>query len=249
MSSSSPTINPDPGRWIRAALVIFPAGTVLLGIASFGIWQWNKDREADRSFQYALALKREISAEGLERHEDRLRGVLRQADAMQAVPGYLGSTLGEENMGYAVRRHRFDTAAGEHTVVDAELSGKQMPREVVMVLVPYAAGDESGARALAVMLGIAHEVTGMARQRTLRFAALPADAAAVKVLADKLREESDRLMHLHVLGMTPPDLEEVLRTKAAGTVVERHALPAGMEETVALAKALRQTALGEAGEP
>jgi hypothetical protein len=38
----------DPGRWIRAALVILPAGTILLGIASFGIWQWKKDQAADR---------------------------------------------------------------------------------------------------------------------------------------------------------------------------------------------------------
>ena len=55
MTDSPPQASPHAGRWIRAALVLFPAGTVLLGIASFGIWQWKKDREADRSFNVTKA--------------------------------------------------------------------------------------------------------------------------------------------------------------------------------------------------
>ncbi|MBL9133178.1 MAG: hypothetical protein JNG86_18355 [Verrucomicrobiaceae bacterium] len=250
MTADSPA-NPssDPGRWIRAALVLFPAGTVLLGIASFGIWQWNKDREADRSFQYAQALKREISLGGLEKHENLLRGVLKQPDAMQAVPGYLRSTMGEENMGYTVRRQRYDSTAGEHALVDAELSGKRMPREIVLVLAPYAAGDESGARALAVMLGIAHEVTGMARLRTLRFAALPAGEVSWKMLADQMREGGERLMQVHVLGEPPANLDAVLNTKATGTVVETITLPATTLDAVTLAQSLKQKLLEESGEP
>ena len=160
MTDSPPQASSDPGRWIRAALVLFPAGTVILGIASFGIWQWKKDREADRSFKYALALKRDISLGGLEKHTNLLRDVLKQADALQAVPGYLQSTLGEENMGYSVRRDRFEAAGAECSNIDSELAGKQMPYDVTMVLVPYGAGEESAAMALATMLSMAHELTG-----------------------------------------------------------------------------------------
>ena len=37
------------------ALFMLPAGTVLLGIASFGIWKWKGDRVEDRNYQYAQA--------------------------------------------------------------------------------------------------------------------------------------------------------------------------------------------------
>ena len=160
---------------------------MLLGIASFGIWQLKRDREEDRSFKYALALKREIALGGIEKHTNLLRDVLKQADAMQAVPGYLQSTMGEENMGYTVRRDRFQSGAAECSNVDAELAGKKMPYDVIMVLVPYGAGEESAALALATMLSIAHEVTGRPMLRTLRFATLPRVPGAVEKMAERLR--------------------------------------------------------------
>lgn len=246
---AAPPASSDPGRWIRAALVLFPAGTILLGIASFGIWQWKKDREADRSFRYAMALKREINLGALERHTQVLREALKQSDALLAVPGYLGSTMGEENMGYAVRRLRIESPAGERTVLDAELSGKQMPREIVMVLASYAPGDETSALALASMLSIAHEVTGMPRQRTLRFATLPREDEALKRLAAQLSSDSERLLHLHVLGMPPEHLETILGIKNAGTVVTAVPMPASPADAVAVARELKNQVLKESGEP
>lgn len=249
MIETPPVPSSDPGRWIRAALMILPAGTVLLGIASFGIWQWKKDREADHSFKYAMALKREISLGGLEKHANLLRGVLRQADVMQAVPGYLQSTMGEENMGYNVRRDRFRAGEAECANIDAELSGKKMPYEVILVLVPYAANDEAGATALAVMLSMAHELTGQATLRTLRFAALPMVDGALEQMDARLKADGDRLMHLHVLGKMPEHLEAVWNTKAAGTVIDTPALPATAVDAVALANVLKTKLLREAGLP
>lgn len=249
MTDSPPQASPHAGRWIRAALVLFPAGTVLLGIASFGIWQWKKDREADRSFKYALALKRDISLGGIEKHTNLLRDVLKQSDALQAVPGYLQSTMGEENMGYAVRRDRYEADGAECSNIDAELAGKQMPYDVTMILVPYGAGEESAALGLATMLSIAHEVTGLPMLRTLRFATLPRVPGAVEKMAERLRGEGDRVKFLHVLGPMPERLEEVWGLKALGTAIETPALPSSPMEAVTFAKTLRDKVLEQTGQP
>ncbi len=249
MTDSPPQASPDTGRWIRAALVIFPLGTVLLGIASFGIWQWKKNREEDRSFKYALALKRDISLGGIEKHANVLREVLKQPDALLAVPGYLQSTMGEENLGYAVRRDRYQSGAAECSNVDAELAGKQMPYDVTMILVPYGAGEESAALGLATLLSIAHEVTGQPMLRTLRFATLPRVPGAVEKMAERLRVEGDRVKFLHVLGPMPERLEEVWGLKALGTAIATPALPSSPLAAVTFAKALRDKVLAQTGQP
>lgn len=249
MTDSPRQASSDPGRWIRAALVLFPAGTVLLGIASFGIWQWNKDREADRSFKYALALKREISLGGLEKHASLLRGVLQQRDVFQAVPGYLQSTMGEENMGYIMRRDRFGSAGLECSNIDTELAGKQMPYDVVMVLVPYGAGEQSAALALAAMLSIAHELTGQPTIRTLRFAVMPRVPGAVEKMAEKLRADADHVKFLHVLGPMPEGLAEAWGLKALGTAIEVPKMPDSAADAVGLARHLKNLLLQQAEQP
>lgn len=199
MTEAQPT-PADSGRWIRFALVMLPVGTILLGIASFGIWQWKKDQAADRSFKYALALRRQISPEGIERHADIVRKALAKTDRDLSIPGYLESTMGAENMGYSVRRKRF---GNEQSIVDAELTGTKRPLEVVMVLTLYGgqpAQMESTTQAIAEALSVAHEITGEKVVRTLRFAFIPDTPAALKELREVLQKDGERLMHLMVLG-------------------------------------------------
>jgi hypothetical protein len=222
MSEAQPT-NSDPGRWIRFALVMLPVGTILLGIASFGIWQWKKDQAEDRSFKYALALRRTISPEGIERHAGIVRTALGKADRDLSIPGYLESTMGAENMGYSVRRERFGT---EQAILDAELTGSKRPLEVVMVLALYDGQPdrlESTAQAIAESLSVAHELTGEKVVRSLRFAFIPDTPAALKQLKDGLQRDGERLMHLLVLGGPEvADIESItkaLDTKAKGTRV------------------------------
>jgi len=220
--------NADPGRWIRAALVILPVGTILLGIASFGIWQWKKDQAADRSFQYAMALRRPISIDEIQRHTGIVREALAKPEWNLSIPGYLESTMGAENMGYNVRRTRFGT---DQSVVDAELTGKKRPREIVMALVLYdgdASRLESNTQAVAEALSVAHESTGEEVLRGLRFAALPNTPEALEELKKALRRDDERLMHLMVLGGQPAEtlarVQSILETAKAGTrVVERPA--------------------------
>lgn len=249
LAAAASSSSSSPGRWIRAALVLLPAGTVLLGIASFGIWQWKKDRAADQSFRYATALKREITTHAVEKHAGVLRGVINQPDVLLSVPGYLKSTMGEENMGYTVRSDRFESGGGECVNVDAELSGGKRPHEVVLVLVPYSAQEAAAAGTLATMLVLAHELTGQGVDRTLRFAALPRVEGALERMAAKLQSAGDRVMRLHVLGTVPEKLEEVWKTKAAGTVIESLALPPTVAGQATLAKELKEQLLREAALP
>lgn len=212
MTDAQP-INSDPGRWIRFALVMLPLGTILLGIASFGIWQWQKDQAADRSFKYAMALRRPITLEGIQRHAGIVREALSKPDRYLSIPGYLESTMGAENMGYTVRRVRF---GDEQATIDAELTGKQRPREIVMALALYhddSARMDGAAQAIAELLSIAHEITGEAVVRGLRFAVIPDTAEALQKLQEGMRHDGERLMHLFVLGA--PDEDTLARIKGA----------------------------------
>lgn len=249
MTDAQPT-PADPGRWIRFALVMLPVGTILLGIASFGIWQWKKDQAADRSFKYALALRRPISLEGIERHAGILRTALGKPDRDLSIPGYLESTMGAENMGYTVRRVRFDT---EKSLVDAELTGGKRPLEIVMVLVRYggnAEGAESTVQAIAESLSVAHEITGEKVMRSLRFAFMPDTPEALKQLKEGLQRDGERLMRLIVLG--GPETAEItgiasaLDTTAKGTRVISLPATQTAQETLQSAHTLKAMLLDAA---
>lgn len=251
--TDAPPTSADPGRWIRFALVMLPVGTILLGIASFGIWQWKKDQAADRSFKYALALRRPLSIESIQRHVGVVRAALVKADRDLSIPGYLESTMGAENMGYDVRRERFGT---DQSIIDAELTGSTRPREIVMVLALYkgdAAGSESTAQAIAEALGVAHEITGEKVARSLRFAFIPDTPQALEQLNKGLSRDGERLMHLLVLG--GPETESItgiaraLDTTAKGTRVL--SLPATKtdQETLQSAHQLKAMLLDAAERP
>jgi hypothetical protein len=245
--------NPNPGRWIRFALVMLPLGTILLGIASFGIWQWKKDQAADRSFKYAMALRRPISLEGIQRHTGIVRQELAKPDWHLSIPAYLESTMGAENMGYTVRRMRFGT---DQSNIDAELTGKQRPREVVMALVLYD-GDPTRlirmAQAIAELLSTAHEITGEAVVRSLRFATIPDTPEALQQLQSGLRRDDERLMHLFVLGA--PDINQmgrvtkVLETTSKGTRVVSRPATTTPQETLQSAHELKALLLHAAERP
>jgi hypothetical protein len=251
--SDAPPPNADPGRWIRFALVMLPVGTILLGIASFGIWQWKKDQAADRSFKYALALRRQLSQEGIQRHADIVRAALSKPDRDLSIPGYLESTMGAENMGYTVRRERF---GAEQSLIDAELTGIKRPLEIVMVLALYsdkAESRESTAQAIAEALSVAHEITGEKVLRSLRFAFIPDTPVALEQLKKGLQRDGERLLHLFVLG--GPEVASIMRitqvldTKAKGTHVISMPSTQTAEATLQSAYTLKPLLLDAAEQP
>lgn len=251
--SDIPPPSPNQGRWIRAALVIFPAGTIVLGIASFGIWYMKRVKVEERGYKYALALRRDLNEAGMQRHLDILRDVMNQPaeQKLPAVAAYLDSSMGAENMGYQVRRVRFQKGAMELGNVDVELTGKKRPREIVLLLVPY--GDptrlEAEANALAMLMSLAHAVTGEAGTSTLRLAAVPSgyDPEAMTRFTTAARGKDERFMQVLVAGgvseETMTTLKEAFRVAETGTLLT--ALPATTDTamTLAAAHALKGTLL------
>ncbi len=238
-----PSATQDQGRWIRAALVILPVGTILLGIASFGIWQWKKDQAADRSFRYAMALRKPISLGEIQRHAGIVREALSKPEWHLSIPAYLESTMGAENMGYTVRRARHGQ---EQSNVDAELTGKTRPREVVMALVLYN-GDplrfERTAQAISEALVVAHEATGETVVRSLRFAAIPNTPEALKEMKSALNRDAERVMQLLILGGPTADsvarVREILETAKTGTQLLERRATTTPEETLQSAHELK----------
>lgn len=235
------------GRFIRAALVIFPMGTILLGIASFGIWSWKKDRVEDRNLRHAIALRQEPNAAAWSRHVEVLEQVSKAGpgDRLASTASYLESCLGAEGMGYAPLR--FITKIEDGLGVDgvlAELTGARHPREIVLLLLPFggemAEEIQNENRALASALSLAHWLTGEPVVRTLRFAFLPLAALdeasrrdALIRLGEDMRRRSERVTHLIDVstGITdwPAEVSPAFDMAARGTVSLREVLPAQAE--------------------
>ena len=251
--TDAPPTSADPGRWIRFALVMLPVGTIFLGIASFGIWQWKKDQAADRSFKYAMALRRPITLDGIQRHAGIVREALAKPDWPLSIPGYLESTMGAENMGYTVRRTRL---GDEQSIIDAELTGKTRPREIVMALVIYD-GDPTRlirtANTIAALLGIAHETTGESVVRSLRFALIPSSPEALTRMKEQLRRDDERLMHLFLLGNPSADvlkqIHDTFETAARGTQVVVRPATSTPQEALPAAQELKTLLLQAAEKP
>ncbi|MEN3941821.1 hypothetical protein WJU23_11050 [Prosthecobacter sp. SYSU 5D2] len=247
MSDTAPSSN--QGRWIRAALVIFPAGTVVLGIASFGFWWVKKVKVEERGYKYALALRRDLNEAGLQRHMDILRDVMNQPDAQKipAVAAYLESSMGAENMGYVVRRVRFQKDDIEMANVDVELTGKKRPREVVLLLVPY--GDparvEAEGRAISMLVSLAHAITGETGTATLRMAVVPYghDPESLARLMAAARGREERFMQVLVGGGVSEEtlaaLKKGFRVAETGTVLTSLPDTVDTQTTLSSAQALK----------
>lgn len=217
------------GRVIRAALIIFPVGTIVLGIASFGIWWYKREKVEERTYKYAMALRRDLNEASLQRHYDILLEVMAQPPEQKipAVAAYLESSMGPENMGYQVRRARFEKDGLQLANVDVELMGKKRMQEVVLLLVPYgdAGRNETEARSLAMLMGLAHAVTGEYGTQTLRLAVVPMHASpeALERFFAAAQERRERFMQVIVAGgPTGSDLEKIsqaFRVKENGTVL------------------------------
>lgn len=233
---------PGSTRWIRWALVVFPTGLIVLGVISM-IWHLSKKQEtAERSIRYAAGLARGINAADLA----RLEKILSETSDPKTVASFVESTLGPENMGYTVRRVQGKSDAAERIVAfDVELTGQKKPRDVVLVIshhLPFADSAPSAtgaARASALMMSVAHAVTGSPALRSIRFVSVESPAALLSYYEAALGA-GERISHVVVLGqlaaMTDDALFQPLHLNETGAVIVRPALDA---DAVAAAKALR----------
>ncbi|MES2594969.1 MAG: hypothetical protein V4662_06530 [Verrucomicrobiota bacterium] len=251
MPASTPAA---PGRFIRYALVILPLGLIITSIISFGIW-WNKKQKVEeRSYAYATALRREMSLPALERYTGILREVMQPQglERLSAVASFIDSSMSAENMGYAPKRDRFYDGGVEMSNVYVELTGKQRPHEVRLILVPYGAQGRTDAeiQALAGMMALGHAMAGARGDTTFRMAAVPLGVKdpsgrnALERLAGTMLDRQERMMQVTVLGgVDEPLLEEirkVFKTSQTGTVIESLPATQTLEDTLKAMAALKE---------
>jgi hypothetical protein len=222
MSNASP---PTVGRVIRAALIILPFGTIVLGALSFVFYFNQKEKVAQRSIKYAAGLRKDLNESDLQRYEQIVAESQSkpQPERAKMLASFLESTLGPENMGYEVRRvvDRSDPQAAP-LALDVEVTGSKRARDVVLVLVDYLADD--AARPLACALGIAHADAGQARVRSLRLATLKG-IASLAAYHEEATSAQDRITHLVLLGATAKatdaELMQTLHLEGRGVVILR----------------------------
>lgn len=267
MSESGETESKLPGQIVRAGLIILPFGTILLGIASFGIWAWKKDQVEDRNSQHARAMRQEPNAAGWQRHFAVLQEVALGSfgDRLRSTASYLESSLSAEIMGYGPVRVETPSGLDEKlSGVSAELTGKRRPREIVLILFPYGATEgptlESEMGQTASLLSLAHWMTGESTERTLRFVMLPLEAVEseqqekmIHQLGVGMRLRNERLMFLFIAGSNPdlaaPQIMEWLDLAARGAEITSLFLPERAEEWIAQADSLRNRLLVLTGQP
>jgi hypothetical protein len=235
------------------ALIGFPLGLIITSILSFGIWWQKKVAVEERSLAHASALRREMSLPALDRYTSILREVMQPVgvERLSAVASFLDSSMSPENMGYEPRRDRFYHAGLEVSNVEVELTGKQRPREIRLVLVPYGdeARRESEVQALAGLMALAHSVAGAREETTLRLAAVPLgvrDASgrtAMERLASACQEQQERVMKIIVLGGVGQEVLELIgqafQIERRGTVLVSLPAPSSIEKTLAEMAALK----------
>jgi len=267
MSELDETPSQLPGKIVRAGLIILPFGTILLGIASFGIWVWKKDRAEDRNYEHARAMRLEPNTAGWQRHFAVLQEVALGSfgERMRSTASYLESSLSAEMMGYGPLQVQPPSGVDETlSGVSAELTGKRRPREVVLVLLPYGAtpnpGSEGETGQTASLLCLAHWMTGEATERTLRYLMLPLEAMEpdqqremVHQIGVGMRLRNERLMFLLVAGSRPEtfvaQMEGWLDLAAKGTEITSLPLPEEASDWVSQSEALRSRLFELAGEP
>lgn len=255
MSESVPVTSiTTSGRVVRAALIIFPFGTIILGIASFGFWWVKRVQVEERSYSYASALRRDMTLTALERYVSIFQEVLQLpvAERLPSVASFVESSMSSDNMGYEPRRDRFYSGSQEVSNVDAEMAGTQRMREVRLILVVY--GDQARAQAeshaLGGMMSLAHAMAGCRAEDTVRFAAVPmgvkdpSGRAALERFAFGMANRGERLMKVTLLGgageQALEDVALAFRTVQTGAVTE--SLPETLEvaDTLAAMTALKK---------
>ena len=179
----------EQGKLIRAALLGFPLGLILLGAGSMIVTQLKPDRpDEDPSFHKRMAAaslnRKEINRDDLESFVSILsddigeRNLLNHPGALERAAVWLQSTLQGGNAGYQVRRQSFHVDGHDLQNLIAELPGRKRIREVIVVAAHYdspvnSAGKNNNATGVAAVLSLARAFAGDQQSRTLRFCFFP----------------------------------------------------------------------------
>lgn len=227
------------GRVVRAALIIFPLGLILLGAGSFVFYFNHKEKAEQRAIKYAAGLRKDLNEPDLKRYEDVFNDALTKPSAERAktLATFIESTMGPENMGYSVRQVLSKTDhEAPPLALDVEVTGSRKPRDLVLVVtgfLPSLTMIDNGvvARPAAVFMNMAHSLAGQAKARSIRFVALQ-NIEALKPYYDDDISPQERISHVILLGPVAEAADaaviEAMHLQGRGVVFLRPAIaPSG----------------------
>jgi hypothetical protein len=194
MNASEEPANPEQkaGCLIRAFLIALPVGLGFMVPLSLWIYYQKKHQPVASTSQYAAMLRKDLNADDFTRYarilsQDIGERSLAKPENLDAAASFIDSTMGYDNMGYAVQRQSFEVQGKPAVNLIAELPGKKAPNEVVLVFASY---DEADARGIAALMCVAHSFAGTPPSKTVQFAAVVSGADGLEQLRHKLSAEN-----------------------------------------------------------
>jgi hypothetical protein len=180
---------------VRAFIIILPLGLSFMVPLSLWIYYQKKHQPEAATSQYAAMLRKDLDADDLTRYarilsQDIGARTLANPDHLDAAASFIESTMGYDNMGYAVQRQAFEARDKPLVNLVAELPGKSKPDEVVLVFASY---DEEDALGVSALMCVAHALAGSTHARTIRFAAVMQEAGGFAILKNRGSEGSSNL--------------------------------------------------------
>lgn len=165
-------------------LVGLPVGLAISIVIALGLYYTEPGRNQPPSAD-ALRFAAPVSESALEDSVARMsaaigaRSIEAEPDAAARARKFVQSSLGLNNMGYAVTLHPNMIGGVDCPSVTADLPGRGLSSEVVVIAAPYTSapgspGAGSPGSGIAALLGIARAMTGSEQQRSVRFVAYAA---------------------------------------------------------------------------
>lgn len=169
------------GCLVRLFVGGLPLGLAIMGALSFIIYFKKENKKnIPVASQLSGMLRKDLNADDFERYgrilsQDIGVRTAEKKGNLDAASAFVESTLGFDNMGYAVVRQEFEADGKTYLNLMADLVGKSNPKEVVLIVSAY---DSTGlnqpqeSSGLAAMLCLAHSMTGSPLNRTVRYASV-----------------------------------------------------------------------------
>lgn len=180
------------GAFIRFLLILLPVGLLISTIVVIVmIYQDNKNALADPNeavrLEAAALNRRAVSqkdlSESLKVLTDQIgERHLEKSKELEQTALWIESTLGGGNIGYLVQRQIFEVNGQEVRNLIAELPGKLLRSEIIVVSTHYdthpgSPGANASGSGVAALISLARAFAGDAQERTVRFAAFVNDAS------------------------------------------------------------------------
>ncbi|MEX2578750.1 MAG: M28 family peptidase [Verrucomicrobiales bacterium] len=171
---------------IRILIVALPAGLLLLGIGAMLKTHMSSsekpfDPNEDIRLEAASLNRKPVNRADLESYLETLSGRIGERnvgvpDRLESAAVWIESTLGGGNIGYKVERQTYETQGVEVRNLIAELPGRALRDEIVVVgahydTVPGCPGANDNGTGIAGVLALAQAFAGDPQARTIRFVA------------------------------------------------------------------------------